>query len=54
VITAPAGIAFAALPTDFKFDGLGRPNPSALPTITIVGASNSITIEDETGYVHSP
>lgn len=54
VITAPAGIAFAALPTDFNFDGLGRPNPSALPTITIVGASNSITIEDETGYVHSP
>jgi MSHA pilin protein MshC len=54
VIIAPAGIAFAALPTDFNFDALGRPNPSALPTITIVDASNSITIEAETGYVHSP
>jgi MSHA pilin protein MshC len=54
VITAPAGIAFAALPTAFIYDALGRPNPSALPTISIVGATNSITIEAETGYVHSP
>ncbi len=54
VITAPAGIAFAALPTDFNFDALGRPNPGALPAITIVGASDPITIEAETGYVHSP
>lgn len=54
VITAPAGIAFAVLPADFNFDALGRPNPGALPAITIVGATNSITIEAETGYVHSP
>jgi MSHA pilin protein MshC len=54
VITAPAGIAFAALPTAFNFDALGRPNPSALPPISITGATNSITIEAETGYVHSP
>ena len=54
VITAPAGIAFAALPTAFSFDALGRPNPSALPTINITGATNGITIEPETGYVHSP
>ena len=54
VITAPAGIAFAALPTAFNFDALGRPNPGALPTINITGATNGITIEPETGYVHSP
>jgi MSHA pilin protein MshC len=54
IITAPAGIVFAALPTAFSFDALGRPNPSALPTISVTGATNSITIEAETGYVHSP
>jgi MSHA pilin protein MshC len=54
VITAPAGIAFAALPTAFSFDALGRPNPGALLPISIPGATNSITIEAETGYVHSP
>lgn len=54
VITAPAGIAFAALPTAFSFDALGRPNPNALPPLNIVGATNPITIEAETGYVHSP
>jgi MSHA pilin protein MshC len=52
VITAPAGIAFAALPTAFNFDALGRPNVAQ--TINITGATNSITIEPETGYVHSP
>ncbi|MDD5385002.1 MAG: type II secretion system protein [Gallionella sp.] len=54
VITASSGIAFAALPTDFSFDALGRPNPSVLPQINIIGATNGITIEAETGYVHSP
>jgi MSHA pilin protein MshC len=53
-ITAPAGIAFAALPTAFSFDALGRPNPNALQTLNITGATNSITVEAETGYVHSP
>lgn len=52
VITAPSGIAFGALPTDFSFDALGR--PSTNQTITIVGATNPIIVEAETGYVHSP
>jgi MSHA pilin protein MshC len=52
VITAPAGIVFAVLPTAFNFDALGRPNVAQ--TINITGATNSITIEPETGYVHSP
>lgn len=54
VITAPAGIAFSTLPTAFNYDALGRPNPGVLPAINIVGATNSINIEAETGYVHSP
>ena len=51
VITAPAGIVFAAVPTNFSFDALGKPT-SAPQTISITGATNSITIEAETGYVH--
>jgi MSHA pilin protein MshC len=52
VVTAPSGIAFAALPTAFSFDALGRPTPSALPPINITGATNGINIAAETGYVH--
>jgi MSHA pilin protein MshC len=51
-ITAPTGIAFAALPTDFSFDALG--SPSTGQTINITDVTNGITIEAETGYVHSP
>lgn len=56
LITAPAGIAFGAAPApaNFGFDALGRPNPNAAQTISITGATNGITIEAETGYVHSP
>jgi len=53
VITAPAGIAFAAVPTDFSFNALGQPT-NAPQTINITGVTNGITIEAETGYVHSP
>ena len=52
VITAPAGIAFAALPTDFSFDALGRPSFAIQQSISIVGATNPVLIEAETGYVH--
>ncbi|MFZ2540648.1 MAG: GspH/FimT family pseudopilin [Gallionella sp.] len=55
VVRAPAGVAFgtAPAPVDFSFNALGTPAP-APPTITITGATNGITIEPETGYVHSP
>jgi MSHA pilin protein MshC len=53
VIYAPPGIAFGALPTAFNFDALGAPT-NAPQTINITGASNGITIEAGTGYVHSP
>jgi len=52
VITAPAGINFTAVPTNFSFNALGSPSPSGAQTITISGASNAIIIEAETGYVH--
>lgn len=56
VITAPSGVAFGTSPppTNFSFDALGRPNPNALQTLTIAGATNPIVVEAETGYVHSP
>jgi MSHA pilin protein MshC len=54
VVTAPAGITFAALPAAFSFNALGQPNPNTAQTINISGAANAITIEAETGYVHSP
>lgn len=55
VITAPANTAFADVPVapaDFSFNALGR--PSVGQAISVTGAANAITIEAETGYVHSP
>lgn len=64
-ITSPsAAIAISALPVpvpvSFGFDALGRPfdtpgNASvAQKSITVSGAPEIISIEAETGYVHSP
>jgi len=50
VINSPAGITFAAVPTNFSFNALG--SPSVTQTINITGVTNGITIEAETGYVH--
>jgi MSHA pilin protein MshC len=50
VINAPSGIAFASTPTAFNFDALGKPDTGQ--TISISGATDSITVEAETGYVH--
>jgi MSHA pilin protein MshC len=49
-IAAPSGIAFTAIPTGFYFDALGK--PSLGQPIAIVGATNNIAVEAETGYVH--
>jgi MSHA pilin protein MshC len=53
VITAPPGVAFgiAPAPVDFSFNALGAPT-NAPQTISIIGATNGITIEAVTGYVH--
>ena len=54
-ITAnPASITFAALPAVFYFDALGKPSFAANQTITVNNAPDSIVVEAETGYVHSP
>ena len=52
LITAPDGVAFNPLPANFNFDALGR--ASTAQPIAITGAANSITVEAETGHVHSP
>jgi MSHA pilin protein MshC len=52
-VNAPAGSTFAAVPTGFSFNALGQPT-NAPQTIYITGVTNGITIEAETGYVHSP
>lgn len=55
VITAATGITFAApVPTGFSFNALGQPTLNAKQIISIGGATNPITVEAETGYVHSP
>jgi MSHA pilin protein MshC len=53
VVNAPTDITFAAVPAAFSFNALGQPT-NAPQTINISGATNGITIEAETGYVHSP
>lgn len=50
VINAPAGVVFGSVPVNFNFNALGT--PSLAQTIGIAGATNSITVEAETGYVH--
>ena len=59
-LTGPTGTApysvtssnasFAAIPTAFSFDDLGR--PSLAQSITVSGYATAITVEAETGYVH--
>lgn len=47
---APSGVAFSMTPASVTFDALGRPSPAATASI----GTTTITIEAETGYVHSP
>jgi MSHA pilin protein MshC len=59
-LSAKSTVAFASLPSppsDFNFDGQGQPITSlgaamATQTFQVSGASNSITVETVTGYVH--
>jgi MSHA pilin protein MshC len=54
VTSNPASINFSPTPTGFYFDALGKPSFAANQTITVNNAPNSIVVETETGYVHSP
>jgi MSHA pilin protein MshC len=57
-ITAKGGVDYSTPPGIFHFNGLGQPidsgtgAPVGTQTVQVAGASGSITIESETGYVH--
>lgn len=48
-VTAASGVSFSATPANFNFTALGK--ASASRTLTVAGMP-SITVEQETGYVH--
>lgn len=52
VVTAGSGVSFSALPTAIVFDAAGRPASAASIAISALSASQAITVEAETGYVH--
>jgi MSHA pilin protein MshC len=56
VLTAPAGVSYAATPVGFRFDGLGQPiegvSTPAPRTIQVTNATPTVTVEAVTGYVH--
>lgn len=51
---APAGITIRSSSASFSFSALGKPAPDASVQLSIVGAgiTRTITVEQETGYVH--
>ena len=49
-ITARGAVRYAAVPASISFDALGQ--PGAGQTIQVTGASNQITVEATTGYIH--
>lgn len=59
-VSAKGGVSYSGTPISFGFNGLGQPIDNAglvlgavdLPLIQVTGASNSITVEPGTGYVH--
>jgi len=50
-IAAPSGVTLSPA-ANITFDALGK--TAAKQTIAVSGATNSIVVEAETGYVHSP
>lgn len=54
VVTASGGVGFTAVPAGFTFNALGVPSLAATLVINVAGATNGVTVEAGTGYVHSP
>ena len=50
-ITAPVGVTFSGTLSNFQFNALGQ--ASIGQTMQVNGATGSITVEQDTGYVHS-
>ena len=56
-VTAQSNVSYTAVPDNFSFDGLGQPVDGsgaliATQSIQVVNASNSISVEAVTGYIH--
>jgi MSHA pilin protein MshC len=56
-VTAQSDVSYSVVPGNFSFDGLGQPVDgsgalTATQSIQVVNASNSITVEAVTGYIH--
>jgi MSHA pilin protein MshC len=49
-ITAPAGVAYTASPSNFQFNATGQ--ASLGQTLQVSGEADTISVEQETGYVH--
>jgi MSHA pilin protein MshC len=49
-VSAPAGVAYATVPVDFRFDATGR--PSMGQAMQVANSGTVIAVEAETGYVH--
>jgi len=50
-VSARSGVSFVGTPTSFQFNALGQ--ASMGQTMLVNGATGSITVEQDTGYVHS-
>lgn len=50
-LSAPDGVSLTG-PASISFDGLGRATPGGTITVNGAGISRSLTVEQETGYVH--
>ena len=50
-VMAHTGVTFSTTPMNFQFNALGQ--ASLGQTIQVAGAAGSITVEMDTGYVHS-
>ncbi len=51
-VTARSGVTYSATPANFEFNALGQPQPNNKKTIQVSGVPGTITIEQDTGYVH--
>ncbi|WP_161984204.1 prepilin-type N-terminal cleavage/methylation domain-containing protein [Sulfuriferula plumbiphila] len=49
-VSAPTGVSFTGTPIPFQFNALGQ--ASSGQTMQVTGATGSITVEQDTGYVH--
>lgn len=49
-VTSRPGVSFAATPTNFQFNALGQ--ASSVQTMQVNEVADSITVEQDTGYVH--